>query len=165
MEHSEYREEIEVGDHPYSYDHTEPKASALFLFGGATVLMLIVVGVGITYYYDALREQAIYREVLSVDNDQLKNLRATEERDLNSYSYANKDAGVVRMPISRAMQLVAKEAAENKPKYPVKPYAVKTPEQLAGQAPAVSQPGAASAQSAVREGSGSNPNVQQPSSQ
>lgn len=162
MEHSGFREEIQIEEHPYSYDHTEPKGSALFLFGGATVLILLAVGVGLTWYYNALVEDAVFTKVLSVENDQLKALRATEERELSSYGRVEGSPGKFRMPISRAMQLVAQESAENRPGYPTNAYAVKTPEQLAGQVPAVSQAGAAAANAASTQGNGSNPNAQQP---
>ena len=54
--------------------------------------------------------------------------------------------GTVRLTVDRAMDLLAKEAAENRLTYSSKPYAVKTPEQLAAggaAAPAAPGPGGA----------------------
>lgn len=161
MEHGEYREDFLIDeDHPYSYDHTEPKSSAIFIFGGATVFLLILVTIGITFYYDSTRESLISSEVLTVESDQLKALRAMEDRDLHSYAFIDKNTGKVRLPIDRAMQLVAEESAQNRLKYATNAYAVKTPEQLAGQAPIVSQPGVAALKAAQDQGIGSSPHVQ-----
>lgn len=161
MDHSEYREDLQLEDYPHSYDHSDPKASILFIFGGATVVLLILVSAGIMFYYDTTLSEQVFTKVLTVDSDQLKKLRATEDHELYTYGYADRAAGKVRLPINRAMELISTEAAENRIKYPTNSYAIKTPEQLAAAgSPAVSQPGAAAAGSSLQQGAGSNPNVQ-----
>ena len=40
----------------------------------------------------------------------LANFRAREEQTLNSYGWVNREAGLVRIPIDRAMELVAEDA-------------------------------------------------------
>jgi hypothetical protein len=40
------------------------------------------------------------------ERDQLNDVRLNEERELNSYGWVNEKAGVVHIPIERAMQLV-----------------------------------------------------------
>jgi hypothetical protein len=159
VEHSEYREEFPAEGHPYTYDHTEPKYSLLFILGGVTVVLLILVTIGITYYYDNLSERQIATRVLAVDNEQLKNLRTTEDQELHSYGI-DKATGKVRITIDRAMELVAQDAAQNAPKYPTNSYPVKTDQQVAAASPAVSQPGAAAANAAQKQGTGSSPDVQ-----
>lgn len=162
-DHGEYREELD-GDHPHSYDHTEPKGSLLFVFGGVTIVLLILTTIAIEFYYRNLRETELYNRVLTPENYDLRDLRAKEDRELHSFGYSDKAAGKVRVTIDRAMELVAQEAKENRPKYPTTAYAVKTPEQLAAAAaPAVSPQGAAAVNNPATQGTGSNPNVQQPS--
>jgi hypothetical protein len=39
----------------------------------------------------------------------LKEFRASEEAILNNYSWIDPEKGIVRIPVSRAMELVAKE--------------------------------------------------------
>ena len=41
----------------------------------------------------------------------LKTLRDAEDAHLHSYAWVDRKAGAVRIPIERAMELVAKEAA------------------------------------------------------
>ena len=163
MEHSEYREEIPHGDHPLSYDRTEPKYMSIGVLMTATVVLLGIIGVGIQRYYDLVTEDRTYTEVLAQPNWQLQDLRKKEEWELTHYGYVDKNKGVVRIPVDEAMKLVAADAAENKPKYPTNPYAVKTAAQLAaaGSAP-VSQPGAAAANATQNTGQKSSPNVQPP---
>jgi hypothetical protein len=158
-EHGDFREEF-PDEHPHSYDHTEPKGSLLFFLIGGTVALLLLTTIAIQFYYEKLRETEVYERVLVPDNFQLRDLRTKEDQELHTYGYSDKATGKVRLTIDRSMQLVAQEAKENRVKWPTAPYAVKTPEQLAA-SPAVSPQGAAAANNANNQGTGSNPAVQQ----
>jgi len=159
-EHSEYREEISQ-EHPYSYDHSEPKYSLIAILGAITVILLLFVGIGIQYYYEYTETDAVYDRVLSQPSWQLQDLRNKEAWELTHYGYWDKNKGSVRIPVEQAMKLVLQEAAEGRTKYPTNAYPVKTAAQLAASG-AVSQPGAAAAQASQQSGVTSNPNVQQP---
>ena len=52
-------------------------------------------------------------------------LHAREDGQLGSYGYMNKDEGSVRLPIRRAMELLATDAAEGKLRYPTQDQKVK----------------------------------------
>ena len=157
-DHVEFREEF-PDEHPHSYDHTEPKGSLLLILIVLTAVLLALMGIGIQYYYQTLREHEIQQRVLIPENNQLRDLRDKEAYELSTYGYTDRTAGKVRIPVERAMQIVAQEAKENRVKWPTAPYKVKTPEEMAASA-AVSQPGAAAATDANRQGTGSNPAVQ-----
>ena len=158
-DHGEFREEFHGDDHPYSYDHTEPQYSLLWIIGGVIVILLVFVGIGIQFYYENTESATLYDRVLSQDSWQLRDLRNKEQWELTHYGYIDQTKGQVRIPVDQAMKLVIQESAS--PKYPTSAYAVKTPEQLAAAAPAVSQPGAAAAGNTQNQGITSNPNVQQ----
>jgi hypothetical protein len=158
-DHGHYREEF-PDEHPHSYDHQEPKGSLLFILFGVSVALVLFIAIGVQFYYDRFREQQVFDSVLAPPNNQLTDLRAKEDQELHSYGYADKAVGKVRMPIERAMELVAQEARENRVKWPTKDYAVKTAEELAAGAPAVSPAGAAAANDAMKQGTGSSPAVQ-----
>jgi hypothetical protein len=163
MEHSEFREEIEIvphGDHPLSYDHAEPKFKALAAYMAVTVVLLVVIGIGIQAYYELIYTNEEYTRVISQPNWALRDLRNTEQWELTHYGYVDKAKGTVRIPIDQAMQLVAQDAAQNKLPYPTNSYPVKTPEQLAAGSPVVSQTGAAAANATQNTGQTSSPNVQ-----
>jgi len=47
---------------------------------------------------------------LQVDaNKELRQMRADEEAALNSYGWLDKDAGIVKIPVDRAMEILAKK--------------------------------------------------------
>ncbi len=54
-----------------------------------------------------------------------------EAEELHSYRYLDRDKGTVRLPIERAIELVAAEYAEGKLRYPTQPVPV-PPELLGG---------------------------------
>jgi hypothetical protein len=107
------------------FDRSEPRALLITGLGAATFIGFIVVVLGIQAYYDHIREVATYQKVLVPVADDLKNLRTQENEELNGYKYIDRNNGVVQIPIDRAMQLLAQEAASNKLTYFQKPTPVK----------------------------------------
>lgn len=125
--HDDHREEIQIeGEH--GYDITEPKASIIAIFGIVTIVLLLVVVFGIQFYFDTSKEHQVYTTVLVPEGQQLQDLRTKEDQQLNSYGYIDRQKGSVRIPIERAMSLVAKEASEGKFGYPTQNQTVKKPE-------------------------------------
>lgn len=133
-DHGDFREEFH-GDHPHSYDHTEPKYSLLFVIGGATVVMLVVVTIVITFYYNATFERQVEGQYLSQESTDLRNLRTLEQKELTTWGVADPKAGLMRMPLDSAIKAVIADAAAGQPKYPTAPYEVKTAAQLAAMGP------------------------------
>jgi hypothetical protein len=115
------------------YDHSEPQALSITLFSLATILTLVLVIVGVQFYFDKIWDKAVHDRVLAPPSEELKSLHAREDSQLFRYSYVDKGKGVVRVPVDRAMELYSKEASEGKYFHPVKPMAPK-PEQPEGQA-------------------------------
>lgn len=144
MEHAEHREEFDdISEHPHGFDTSEPKGAFIAIFGISVVITLVATILGIQFYYDRVNEEQVYNQVLAPESDQLRNLRAKEDSQLYSYQYIDRERGTVRLSIDRAMDLLAKEAAENRLPYPITPTPVKTAEQLAaGGATAPAVPGA-----------------------
>jgi len=107
------------------FDRHEPKSSYLgWLTFSIVGLLFILIG-GVWYLTTVA--------VLRVEEDQVqrpvaedyRNIRAREEQQLNQYEYIDKEKGVVRLPIDRAMALLAQEASENRVSYNTKTYPVK----------------------------------------
>jgi len=107
------------------YDRSEPLTIPIILNIVAILVILIVVIAGVNFYYQTYRGRVFEEVQLTPVSQDLIDLRAKEDQALNSYGIADKAAGTVRMPVSRAMELVAAEAAAGTPKYPTAPYAVK----------------------------------------
>ena len=160
-DHGDFREELH-GEHPHSYDHTEPKYSLLWIVGGAIVILLIFISIGVQMYYERVETSAVYNRVLSQENWNLQHLRTQERKELTSYGYVDQQAGTVRIPLDQAMRLTIEEAASGRTKYPTASYEIKTEAQLAANPTGVSPQGAAAAAGNQSTGITSNPDVQQP---
>lgn len=91
------------------YDTGEPRARLIALFGLLTLAFLAIVILGLQAYVDyALQRQVFVRQLEPVSQD-LRELRAREDAELNSYGYRDREKGVVRIPIRQAMELVIRE--------------------------------------------------------
>lgn len=126
------------------FDRTDPSGPWIIAFSLGIVITLVVVVLGVDYLFNATLAQNEYQQVLTQDSPELQEVRTKEAEQLNHYRYVDKEKGVVRLPIDRAMELFAAEAKEGKLFYPAKSAPVKTPEQLAaavGAPPAGGTPG------------------------
>jgi len=127
------------------FDNTEPQAGWVLVFSIAIILTLVATMVFVTAYYDQTHDKLVYERQQLPINEDMRNLRTKEDNELHSYGYSDKTAGLVRVPIERAMELVLADAAAAKPKYPTTPYQVKKEEPVA-------KPGAAAATTPVTPG-------------
>jgi len=83
--------------------------------------------------------------------ERLKTLREESEKDLTAYAWVDKNKGVARIPINRAMELEVAELAQKKPA-PAGPIATPPPAQTS---PAVSASPAAAASASAGSPKGS----------
>ncbi len=81
------------------------------LASGLVGAVLFVVAMAwLNSYFTVARNQEVYRKVLSLSNPKLAELRAVEAEALNTYGWVDREKGVVRVPIGRAMEILAQEA-------------------------------------------------------
>jgi hypothetical protein len=132
--HAEH--EVHHGEHPFAYDRREPNYKVLIPFVAVCVVLFLIIVFGVSEYYEIFREQLVEERVLLPQSPELLAVRAMEKKNLTTYGVVDKDKGVVRIPIERAMELVAADAASGKPKYNTNAYTVKS---------ATTAPGAAAA--------------------
>lgn len=114
------------------YDHGEPNSAMIGIIGGAIVLVVVIVILAITYLYDFAHDTQVDQVVGQPVSQELMDLRAREDADLYQYKYIDRNTGAVRLPIDRAEELLIKEAAEGRLKYPTAPAPVKSATELAG---------------------------------
>jgi len=143
MSHSDdaYEHPIAHHDPEEGFDSTEPNTPAIWLFTVASVVGLVLVIVAVQGYFEQIWKEAVYERVLSVPSEQLQDVRNRDAWNLTHYMYGNldKSTGRVRMPIDKAMQTFAAEAAAGKLFYPAKSTPIKKEEPGA----AAATPGAA----------------------
>ena len=101
------------------FDDTEPR-SGLILIGAIITITSIIVTIGGVYsYYSWYREKVLFERQLSPNSVELSTIRSQEDQLLNTYGFVEKSKEIVRLPVSRAIDLVVAESAEGKEKYPV----------------------------------------------
>ncbi len=92
------------------YEKSDVSVNKIIIWGVLAVILLIVFVVFIMDYYVATKERLIYEKVLTPPSAALRELRARETEILNSYKILDSTQGVYRIPIDRAMQILADDA-------------------------------------------------------
>lgn len=90
------------------FDPKHNKAIAVSgVVGMVLVILTFVVG---DQYFRRVAHDKIQEIYLGAENPELIDLRTRETILLESYDWVDRDQGVVRIPIDRAMELTAQEA-------------------------------------------------------
>lgn len=110
------------------FDPSDPQPGTIVAFAIGSVLLLVLTIVAVEVYFNKIWDEAVYEKVLAPPSEQLKALHYREDWYLTHYMYADKKTGVVRIPLDRAMNLFAEEAAQGKLFYPAKSYVPKKEE-------------------------------------
>lgn len=118
-------------DNP-GFDPGEPNAKGLTIFIVAFVVMLVVIMVGTAVYFDWALDHQESEAILTKPSEDLAAVRAREEAQLKTYGYIDQAKGQIQIPIDRAMELIAKEAADGKVKWNTTPTQVKKIEDVPG---------------------------------
>ncbi len=124
---------VQQPDPGQGYERTDINPRLIGALFAIIVVAIVVAVLAVQHYFAVTYEQQLYIKVLSPVASDLKQLRAREDAQLHSYGYIDREKGLVRLPIERAMELLAAEYAAGNVKYPTKPYPVK-PIEPAGQA-------------------------------
>ncbi len=143
----QYDHPIEHHNPQEGFDHTEPNTPAIWLFTVVSILGLILVIVAVQGYFEDIYKKAVYERVLSVPSEQLQDVHNRDNWNLTHYMYGNLDKSTnrVRIPIDKAMQAFAAEAAAGKLFYPAKATAIKVEEPAGGAAPTGAVPASGAA--------------------
>jgi len=94
------------------FDLAEPRTRFIALFGIGTLIALVAIILGLQAYVDSVKQQEIFVKVLQPVSQDLQALHAREDTELNGYQYIDRDKGIVRLPIRRAMELLERERAK-----------------------------------------------------
>jgi hypothetical protein len=147
--HDEYDHPIAHHDPSEGFDATEPNTPAIWLFTVGSIIGLVLVIVAVQGYFNQIYKDAVTERVLTVPSELLQDVRNRDAWNLSHYMYGDldKSSNRVRMPIDKAMQTFAAEAAAGKLFYPAKATAIKkeepaTPATPAGATPAAATPAA-----------------------
>lgn len=108
------------------FDRHEPKSGVIAIVTASVVVLLAVGVVAIYWMYTLAYEKVEFEQYSGVSSAELQAVHDREEEQLHRYSYINKEGGVVRLPIDRAIEIVDAEFRDGgKVAYNTKSYAVK----------------------------------------
>lgn len=129
MSHADeaYEHPIEKHNPKEGFDRNEPAVREIFVFTIVSLIVLVLVIVAISGYFEDLYSKAVYEKILSVPSEQLGEVRNRDAWNLSHYMYGdlNKSSGRVRIPLDKAMELNLQDAQAGKTFYPAKPSPVK----------------------------------------
>lgn len=104
------------------FDRRDAKPGAITGVSLAVILLLASFVVGVYWFYTVTYEQVEFDQFTGVASKELIAIREREDEQLHKYGYINKEKGIVRLPVERAMQLVEEEAKLGKAGWNTKTY-------------------------------------------
>ena len=138
---AEENNQVHLPTQEEGYDRHEARAGIVALVSGITVAVLVVFIVGIYWLYQVNFEAIEQQQFTGVASKELLAIREREDAHLYKYAVIDKAKGTVRIPIDRAIDVVAAEYAQGKVFYNTATYAVK-PEPPGGAAAPAQAPAA-----------------------
>lgn len=89
--------------------YDDPNVVASAVIGIISAILLFVIIVVLQAFFFGAQQTEVERKVLTQPNQVLQQHEASQLELLNSYGWVSEGDGVVRIPIERAMELVAAE--------------------------------------------------------
>lgn len=92
------------------FDRRDAKAGPIAIMSLVSILVIAAFVVGVYWFYTVSYEQVEHDQFSGVPSKELIAIREREDEQLHKYGYINKEKGIVRLPVERALQLVEEEA-------------------------------------------------------
>jgi cytoskeletal protein RodZ len=115
-----------MSDEFFDYENQDPKNNLIAFLLIASCLFVVAVCAFLSWMFIVARDNEHNRKIDQATYTDLQNFRKAEDAKLTSYQYLDKDKGIVRIPVERAMQLMAEETKSTAPKPEVTPAAIPT---------------------------------------
>jgi hypothetical protein len=103
-------------DHSSGYEKRRTSIRSILVAAVVTIVVLVVAIILLYDYFMATGQAAIYDQSLRPESQELLELRRTEDSILTSYGLIDRDKRTYRVPITRAMELLAAESAVTAPR-------------------------------------------------
>ncbi len=107
------------------YDRHEAKSGLIALISVSIIGVLIVLICGVYYLYMVSYESVEQDLVTGVPSQELKAIHDREEEHLHQYSYIDKEKGIVRVPVGKAIDILSSEFGQGKVSYNTATYPAK----------------------------------------
>jgi len=108
------------------FDRRDPKAGLIAVISLTTVILLAALCTAVYWFYTVYYEQVEFSQYTGVTSKELIAIHEREDEQLHKYGYINRERGIVRLSVERAMELVELEAKRgqfswNRKTYPARP--------------------------------------------
>jgi hypothetical protein len=94
----------------FDYENQEPKNPLIAFLLISSCIFVVAVCAFLSWMFIVTRDNETNRKINQSKYVDVQNTRKAEDAVLNGYQYLDKDKGVVRIPVERAMQLMVEEA-------------------------------------------------------
>ena len=101
---------MNITDSSHGYERKDVDVRSIVRMTTLTVVLIVVFLIGLNEYFLIETEAIVYEHVLEPGSKQLKEMQARDQEVLNSYGTVDSAKAVYRIPVERAMELIAKEA-------------------------------------------------------
>jgi hypothetical protein len=91
------------------YEKRDVNIKKIAFWGIAGVVIVVIILVALVQYFFLVKEDYYFEMVQKPRSEDLMKLRSRETEELNSYKLLDKDKGVYRIPVRRAMELIVEE--------------------------------------------------------
>jgi hypothetical protein len=98
------------------YDKRDVNVRATILIGAVIVVVIAAFLIVLSDFFVLKKEQMMYDYVMKPESAPLRDLRAREMEVLTTYKLLDPAKGIYRIPLSRAMELMADEAYRDQQK-------------------------------------------------
>ncbi|MCU0724478.1 MAG: hypothetical protein MUE73_01610 [Planctomycetes bacterium] len=88
----------------------ETKVGKILAVGAVGILLTVATVIALTALFNSATEGELARKAASGPAEELRQTIEEQEEKLASYGYADREKGLVRIPIERAMELLVLEA-------------------------------------------------------
>ncbi len=105
------------------FDRRDAKAGIVAKISLVSILVLVAIVAGVQWFFTVTYEQVEHDQYSGVASKELIAIHEREDEQLHKYGYINKEKGIVRLPVERALQLVEEDAKLGKAGWNVKTYA------------------------------------------
>ncbi len=96
------------------YEKQDINISKIIGYAVAIIVILASILVFLNEYFVFARDNLVYEKVLKPESIELREIRAAEEKELNTYKLLDADNGIYQIPIERAIQVIADETYEGR---------------------------------------------------
>ncbi|MBS1811053.1 MAG: hypothetical protein JST84_23020 [Acidobacteria bacterium] len=114
-----------MSDEFFDYEHQEPKNNLIAFLLIASCIFVVAVCAFLSWMFIVARDNEHNRKIDQATYKDLQEVRKAEDAKLATYQYIDKEKGIVRIPVERALQLMAEEAKTAAPKTEASPAAAK----------------------------------------